>query len=251
MVMLRLLRAEFLKTKRTPFLLTHLIVPIIISGIFLAYYTYSPWDFNDRVTAYLQGVTCGFPIIIGLVCAMAAEQEAKAGQFQEMLTATKTKIIAYLSKLLLLLLFSFGAILLSFGIFSVGFIELLHEDTFGYQFYFIAGCILFVSFAFLYILHFFVSLQFGKGASIGLGIVGSLLVALLLTGLGDGIWSFLPYGWGGHFVSLWTMRASGLDLSTVGIGLQEGIFASVCGTLLALVLSCLWFWRWEGRKTES
>ena len=251
MVMLRLLRAELLKTKRTPFLLTHLIVPIIISGLFLAYYSYSPWNFAWKISGYFQALSCGFPIIIGLVCAMAAEQEANAGHFQGMLTATKIKIVAYLSKLILLLLFSFGAILLSFGIFSVGFIELLHEDTFGYQFYFIAGCILFASFAFLYILHLFVSLHFGKGASIGLGIVGSLIVALLLTGLGDGIWSFIPYGWGGHFISLWEMKASGLDLSTVEIGLQEGIIASVCGTLFALVLSCLWFWKWEGRKTES
>ncbi|MGE7917207.1 lantibiotic immunity ABC transporter MutG family permease subunit [Lysinibacillus xylanilyticus] len=251
MVMLRLLRAELLKTKRTPFLFTHLIVPIIISGMFLAYYTYSPWDFNDRVTAYLQAVACGFPLIIGLVCAMVAEQEATAGHFQEMLTTTKTKIVAFLSKLLLLLLFSFGAILLSIGIFSVGFIELLHEDTFGFQFYVIAGCILFVSYAFLYILHLFVSLHFGKGASIGLGIVESLLVALLLTGLGDGIWSFIPYGWGGHFVSLWALRASGTDLSMLETGLQAGIFASISGTLLALGLSCLWFWKWEGRKSEN
>ncbi|WP_223552776.1 lantibiotic immunity ABC transporter MutG family permease subunit [Lysinibacillus sphaericus] len=249
--MLRLLRAELLKTKRTPFLLTHLIVPIIISGLFLAYYSYSPWNFAWKISGYFQALSCGFPIIIGLVCAMAAEQEANAGHFQGMLTATKIKIVAYLSKLILLLLFSFGAILLSFGIFSIGFIELLHEDTFGYQFYFIAGCILFVSFAFLYILHLFVSLHFGKGASIGLGIVGSLIVALLLTGLGDGIWSFIPYGWGGHFISLWEMKESGLDLSTVEIGLQEGIIASICGTLFALVLSCLWFWKWEGRKTES
>ena len=251
MVMLRLLRAEFLKTKRTPFLLTHLIVPIIISGIFLAYYTYSPWGFNDRVMAYLQGVACGFPIIIGLVCAMAAEQEANTGHFQEMLAATKTKIMAYLSKLVLLLLFSFGAVLLSVGIFSVGFIELLHEDTFGFQFYFIAGCILFVSYVFLYILHLFISLHFGKGASIALGIVESLLVALLLTGLGDGIWSFIPYGWGGHFVSLWTMKESGTDLSMIETGLQAGIIASVSGTFLALALSCLWFWKWEGRKSEN
>ncbi|KOS62742.1 lantibiotic immunity ABC transporter MutG family permease subunit [Lysinibacillus agricola] len=251
MVMLRLLRAEFLKTKRTPFLLIHLFVPIIISGLFLAYYTYSPWDFNGKVSTYFQALACGFPIIIGVVCSMMSEQEATACHFQEMLTASKTKILAFLSKLLLLLLFSFGAILLSIGIFSFGFIELLHEDTFSFQFYVIAGCILFVSFAFLYILHFFVSLHFGKGASIGLGIVGSLLVALLLTGLGEGIWSFIPYGWGGQFVSLWTMKASGLDLSTVEIGLQEGIIASVCGTLLALVLSCLWFWKWEGRKSDN
>ncbi|MFB7155388.1 lantibiotic immunity ABC transporter MutG family permease subunit [Lysinibacillus sp. NPDC056232] len=251
MVMLRLLRAEFLKIKRTPFLLIHLLIPIIISGLFLAYYSYSPWDFNGKVSAYFQALACGFPTIIGLVCSMVSEQEATAGHFQEMLTASKTKIMAFLSKILLLLLFSFGAILLSIGIFSVGFIELLHEDTFSFQFYLIAGCILFVSFVFIYILHFFVSLQFGKGASIGLGIVGSLLVALLLTGIGDGIWSFIPYGWGGHFVSLWTMKASGLDLSTVEIGLQEGIIASVCGTLLALVLSCLWFWKWEGRKSDN
>ena len=251
MVMLRLLRAELLKTKRTPFLLTHLIVPIIISGVFLAYYTYSPWDFNGKVSAYFEGLSCGFPIIIGLVCAMVAEQEATAGHFQEMLKATKTKIVAFLSKLLLLLLFSFGAILLSVGIFSVGFIELLHEDTLGFQFYVIAGCILFVSYVFLYILHLFVSLHFGKGASIGLGMVESLSVALLLTGLGDGIWSFIPYGWGGHFVSLWTLKASGTDLSMLETGLQAGIFASISGTLLALALSCLWFWKWEGRKSEN
>ncbi|MGE7997365.1 lantibiotic immunity ABC transporter MutG family permease subunit [Lysinibacillus sp. NPDC093190] len=251
MVMLRLLRAEFLKIKRTPFLLIHLLVPIIISGLFLAYYSYSPWNFDWKVSAYFQALSCGFPIIIGLVCAMASEQEATAGHFQEMLTASKTKIIAFLSKLLLLLLFSFGAVLLSIGIFSVGFIELLHEDTFNFQFYLIAGCILFASYVFLYILHFFVSLHFGKGASIGLGIVGSLIVALLLTGLGDGIWSFIPYGWGGHFVSLWEMKASGLDLSTVETGLQKGIIASVCGTLLALFLSCLWFWKWEGRKSDN
>lgn len=251
MVMLRLLRAEFLKIKRTPFLRIHLLVPIIISGLFLAYYSYSPWNFAWKISGYFQALSCGFPIIIGLVCAMAAEQEANAGHFQGMLTTTKTKIVAYLSKLLLLLLFSFGAILLSIGIFSVGFIELLHEDTFGYQFYFIAGCILFVGYVFIYILHLFVSLQFGKGASIGLGIVGSLIVALLLTGLGDGIWSYIPYGWCGHFVSLWTIKESGTDLSMIETGLQAGIIASVSGTLLALALSCLWFWKWEGRKTES
>ncbi|MGM7634326.1 lantibiotic immunity ABC transporter MutG family permease subunit [Bacillus sp. Hm123] len=251
MVMLRLLRAEFLKIKRTPFLLIHFLVPIIISGLFLAYYTYSPWYFTEKVSVYFQVLACGFPTIIGLVCAMASEQEATAGHFQEMLTASKIKIMAFLSKLLLLLLFSFGAILLSIGIFSVGFIKLLHEDTFSFYFYLTAGSILFASYAFLYILHFFVSLQFDKGASIGLGIVGSLIVALLLTGLGDGIWSFIPYGWGGHFVSLWAMKASGLDLSTVEIGLQEGIIASVCGTLLALAISCLWFWKWEGRKSDN
>lgn len=251
MVFIRLLRAELLKTKRTPFLLIHLLVPIIISSLFLAYYSYSPWIFDWKVSAYFQTLSCGFPIIIGLVCAMVSEQEAIAGHFQEMLTASRVKIITFISKLLLLLLYSFGAIVLSIGIFSIGFVELLHEDTLGFQFYFMAGCILFASYICLYIFHLFISIHFGKGASIGLGIVEALLVALLLTGLGDGIWSYIPYGWGGHFVELWTLKASGANVSLMEAGLQAGIIACGCGTLLVFMLSCLWFWKWEGRKSEN
>ncbi|MGE7093375.1 lantibiotic immunity ABC transporter MutG family permease subunit [Lysinibacillus sp. NPDC048646] len=251
MVFFRLLRAEFLKSKRTPFLLMHLLVPIIISGLFLAYYSYSPWDFNGKVTAYYQALACGLPIIIGLVCAMSSEQEASAGHFQLMLTATSIKILAFVSKLLHLLLFSFAAILFSILVFSFGFIEILHEDRFDVQFYVIGACILFGSTIFLYILHLFTSLRFGKGASIGLGIVEALLVALLLTGLGDGIWSFIPYGWGGHFISFWALYESGVELSVVHTGLQVGMITCISATLLAFIWACLWFWRWEGRKSEG
>ncbi|WDV07887.1 lantibiotic immunity ABC transporter MutG family permease subunit [Lysinibacillus irui] len=250
MVMLRLLRAECLKTKRTPFLLTHLLVPLIISGIFLAYYTYSPWDFQGKVTAYFQGLACGLPIIIGLVCAMASEQEANAGHFQVMLATTNRKIMTYMAKLLLLLLFSLGAIFLSIAIFSIGFIELLHEVHFDYSFYSMAACILFGSHVIIYILHLFVSLQFGKGASIGLGIVEALLVALLLTGLGDSIWPFLPYGWSGHFISLWIIKSVGMDITLLEASLRHGIIACIGGILVTFILSCLWFWKWEGRASE-
>ena len=248
--MLRLLRAEFLKTKRTPFFLIHLLVPIISSGLFLAYYSYSPWSYSGKVSVYFQTLVCGFPIIIGLVCAMVAEQEAGAGHFQEMLTASKTKILAFISKLLLLLIFGFGALLVSVAIFSLGFIKTLKENQFDYKFYLIGACILFGSQVFIYIFHFIVSLHFGKGASIGLGIVGALLTALLLTGLGDGIWMFIPYGWGGNFIQLWAMKSSGIELSLVETGLQTGIIACICATLLAIIMSCIWFRYWEGRKSE-
>lgn len=248
--MLRLLRAEFLKTKRTPFLFIHLLVPIILSCLFLAYYSYFPWNFNDKISVYFQTLVCGFPIIISLVCAMVAEQEAVAGHFQEMLTATKIKILAFVSKLFLLLIFGFGALLVSVGIFSLGSIEMLKENQFDYKFYLIGVCILFGSQVLLYIFHFIVSLHFSKGASIGLGIVGALLTALLLTGLGDGIWMYIPYGWGGKFIQVWSLKASGIELSLVETGLQTGIITSICATLLALIMSCIWFCYWEGRKSE-
>lgn len=250
MDMLRLLKAECLKTKRTKLLLTHLLVPIAISGLFLAYYSYSPWDSHGKITAYFQGLACGLPIIIGLVCAMASEQEANAGHYQSMLVTTKLKIKAYLSKLVLLLMYSFGAIFMSVAIFSIGFRELLHELDFDYLFYSIAACIIFGSHIIFYILHLFVSLQFGKGASIGLGIVEALLVALLLTGLGDTIWPFLPYGWSGHFVTLWILASAGTNLTWLEASIQTSIVWCLGRIILAFALSCLWFWRWEGRASE-
>ena len=57
----------------------------------------------------------------------------------------KIKIKAYLSKLVLLLMYSFGAIFMSVAIFSIGFRELLHELDFDYLFYSIAACIIFGS----------------------------------------------------------------------------------------------------------
>lgn len=247
--MLRLLRAEFLKTKRTPFFLIHLLVPIVTSGLIIAYYSYSPWNFYDKVSVYFQVLSCGFPIIIGLICAMIAEQEAGAGHFQEMLTATKMKILALFSKFILLLIFGFGAILFSTVLFSFGFIEILHEELLDYKFYVIGASILFGSHVLLYIIHFIVSLHFGKGASIGLGIVGALLTALLITGLGEGIWMFIPYGWGGNIIQLWALKASNTELSIMETGLQVGVFACICGTLLVFIMSCVWFWYWEGRKS--
>lgn len=192
MDMLRLLKAECLKTKRTKLLLTHLLVPIAISGLFLAYYSYSPWDSHGKITAYFQGLACGLPMIIGLVCAMASEQEANAGHYQSMLVTTKLKIKAYLSKLVLLLMYSFGAIFMSVAIFSIGFRELLHELDFDYLFYSIAACIIFGSHIIFYILHLFVSLQFGKGASIGLGIV-------------EALGCFVAYWFRGYYLAVFTV----------------------------------------------
>lgn len=248
---LRLLRADLLKTKRTPFVLLHLLVPLIAAGLFLAYYSYSPWSNMDKVLVYFQVLGCAFPTLIGLICSMASEQEAAAGHFQGMLAASESKIMAYVSKLLILLSFGFGAVLLSCAAFGLGFIGLLQQDRLGISFYLTGAGILLGSNLFLYLLHLFVSLQLGKGSSIGLGIVESLIAALLLTGLGDTIWPFLPCGWGVRLISLWTLYASGSNLSWAGPELYTGMMVCVLATALAFILSCVWFRRWEGRQSDN
>ncbi len=48
----------------------------------------------------------------------------------------------------------------------------------------------------IYLIHLFVGMSFGKGASMGLGIAGSLIAALMITGLGDATWKYIPWAWG-------------------------------------------------------
>ncbi|WP_310829549.1 lantibiotic immunity ABC transporter MutG family permease subunit [Paenibacillus pedocola] len=248
--LLGLLRADLLKTRHTPFIFIHLLAPLAGAGVFLAYYSYSPWSAADKALAFMQSVGCAFPTLIGLVCSMSAEQEANAGQFQGMLAIPATKITAFTSKLLVLLLFGLGAVLFAYVLFGLGFGRVLQQDRLGIPFYITGAVILFGSNVFLYLLHLTVSLRFGRGASIGAGIVGSLIAALMLTGLGDATWAYIPFAWGVRFISIWTIHASGTPLSPALPELNTGITVCMLATVTAVLLSCLWFRRWEGRSTD-
>ncbi|WP_340026455.1 lantibiotic immunity ABC transporter MutG family permease subunit [Paenibacillus sp. FSL K6-1096] len=246
-----LLKADLLKMRRTPFLLIHLLTPLIGAALFMAYYTISSAGEGVKVMAFLQSVACAFPTVIGLVCAMAAEQEATAGGFQGMLVLPAARSTTYASKLLLLLGFSLGAVLLIFVLFSLGFAGLLGQDRHGILFYLTGAVILFASNILLYLVHFALSLRFGRGISIGIGITGSLLAALMLTGLGDILWPYIPFAWGGRFLSLLELRHSGSWQPFADTGLAAGVSVCIAGTIAAGVLSMLWFYKWEGRSADN
>ncbi|AIQ50014.1 hypothetical protein R70723_32140 [Paenibacillus sp. FSL R7-0273] len=248
--LLGLFKADLLKTRRTPFLLLHLLAPLIAVSVFLAYYSYSPWSADDKVLAYLQVLGCALPTLIALVCSMAAEQEALAGRFQGMLALPARRTKVYASKLLLLLLYGLGAILLAAVLFGAGFRYVLGQDGPGMAFYWSSAFILSGSTVFLYLLHGFISLRFGRGPSIGMGITGSLIAALLLTGLGEGIWPYVPFAWAARFTSIWAAASSGTPLSPALSQADTGSLLCVAATLLAAALSCLWFQRWEGRSAD-
>lgn len=246
-----LLRADLLKMRRTPFLLTHLLTPLIGAALFLAYYSFSSASEGVKVMAFMQAVACAFPTLIGLVCAMAADQEAAAGGFQGMLALPASRSTTYASKLLLLLGFSLGAVLFIFVLFSLGFAGILGQDRHGIFFYLTGAVILFASNILLYLVHFALSLRFGRGASIGIGITGSLLAALMLTGLGDILWPYIPFAWGGRLLSLLELHHSGLRLSFAETGLGTGLSICIIGTIAAGLLSMLWFYKWEGRSADN
>lgn len=100
---LRCLRADFLKIKNTALFAAHLAIPFVMAGAFLLYYKISPWDSFGKVQAFFQVMGMGYPFLIGVFCAIIAEQELAAGRYQSMLAVTHRGTV-FFSKLLLLVL---------------------------------------------------------------------------------------------------------------------------------------------------
>lgn len=242
--LIRCMRSDFHKFRHNFMLLIHLLIPLGTAAAFLAYYSISPWKPTLKISGYLEMIGFAFPLIIGLVCSKAIEQEGQAGSFQTMLCGIKSRTITYSSKLIVMLLMGILSIALAIGMFAVGF------KTAPSLVYLKAAGLLIAGSVFLYILHLFVSLQYGRGASIGLGIVESLISALALTGLGDGKWYFIPCTWSArlcdYLVYIWEYPAS----AATGVSeISKWLIIAVPATIVAFVLSLLWFNNWEGRKT--
>lgn len=248
--MMPLIKADIIKLKSTQLIWMHLYVPILGLIIFLAYYSYTPWSSFDKISIYLQVLSIVFPILIGIVTSIVADQESIAGGFQNILIASKVKCLSFISKLVLLLLLgTFSTILATIG-FYVG-SSIMEYNMFPITMYLAVVGILIGSNVFLYILHLFISFRFSKGVSIGIGIVESLATALFLTGMGNGRWPFVPSTWSIRFVGSLLMKYQNSGNMLFDPNLKLGIAISIITTFLSFIVMSVWFTGWEGRRAEE
>ncbi|MBE6088033.1 MAG: lantibiotic immunity ABC transporter MutG family permease subunit [Clostridium beijerinckii] len=255
MKILRLLKADFIKMKHTPFYWIHICLPIIGAIIFLEYYSFSTWNSVNKINGYLEVLSLTFPVLIGIVCSMVIEQEVMAGKFKEMLSIEYGKGMCLLSKILILLLTGLFSLSLAVGIFFAGFQFILRQNTLSLNFYLNIIFIIFGAQIFFYLFHLWLSIKFGSGASIGMGIVESLLSALLITGLGDGIWQWIPCGWSVKFCDNFFIEASNsidnfnkmADINTVFSNSAIGVRNCVLLTIAFGLYLVVWFNFFEGR----
>lgn len=244
----RYLRADFLKIKATALFAAHLAIPVATAGAFLLYYMVSPWDSFDKVQAFYQVVGMGYPFLIGIFCAIIAEQELSAGRYQAMLAVTDRRA-AFLSKLLLLVLSGGFSVSLTSVLFGTGYFFWMKQQVVAYSFYWTAAGMMLGGNLFLYILHLFLAMRFNKGVTIGLGVAESLLSAVLMTGLGDDVWIFVP--------AVWANRLTGYMMfcySTVGgPEVRLGTAAALCTvmTILSFLACEFWVCRWDGVCAEE
>jgi ABC-2 type transport system permease protein len=196
-----------------------------------------------KLTGFIEVLCMAFPLVIGLICGEIADQEVQAGNYQVILSEACSRGIAYMSKLILLLLLSGISLAFTVGIFSAGI------NAIPPWLYFHIVLAAWGANAFLYILHVFIGFRFGRSASIGLGVLGSLISSLMMTGLGDGIWRWIPWAWSAHLCGdiVFSLQNPSETVS-VAADMQNGITVCFVVTVLSLFASLLWFQRWEGSK---
>ncbi|KXZ20117.1 lantibiotic immunity ABC transporter MutG family permease subunit [Bacillus nakamurai] len=252
-LLLRCLKADFQKTKRTSFMWLHLIIPIVCSVVFILYFYGRDQSQFQLYKTFMEAISVALPLLIGMLCGMTASLEEQAGQFKVLLGSTSPKIIAYVSKMLLLIFMNIGSIIMSLIIYLLGLKFILQVPNLSYTIFISGGAWLVVGSIALYFIYFFVSFMFGTGASVLIGGAGLLMTSLMNTGLGDIIWKFNPWAWG--------IRLSGLNgmlqfkeineelkpffIQEINIGALIVIFSIICLFTVGLI----WFSRWEGRKT--
>lgn len=241
----RCICSDFQKFRHTSMLWIHILIPLAAAVLFISYYSGSPWNAEAKISGYFEVIGAAFPLMIGLIIGKGVEQERQSGNFQTMLCGVKSRSVAYTSKLFVLLLPGMIAIAIAIGVFAAGFQtvpEILYVKAAGFL---IAGSV------FLYILHLFVSFQFGRGASIGLGIMESLISALALTGLGDGRWYYIPCTWSARLcdclVYIWINPSQAIGYAE----LEKCMAVAIPATIAAFAISLFWFQRWEGSRSNE
>lgn len=243
----RYLSADVIKIKRSPALWMHFLIPVIGTFLFLIIYAFQRDKVGDAITSFLGSMMAAFPVLIGIVTGLSAEQEAEAGNSQELLFHP-SRLQALFSKIVLFFLLGGMSMLLAVFGFALSFSAAFHVTFFSTLTYLKIILTMLLCNLITYLIHWFFGMRFGRNISIGVGIVEAVLGMLLLTVLGDAIWPLVPCAW-----SFRLLRAF-LTCGNLSVNFGGKMLAMVTIpvlTIFTLLLLILWFLHWEGNKAEE
>lgn len=201
----------------------------------------------EKTAVFFQILAAAFPFVTGVVCVVTAEQEETAGHVQNLLTLP-CRLQVILSKYLILICGALAAVLLSTFIYCAFLSWHTADIQLSYKTLVIQPIVLWLGSLVLYSIHLFTAFRFGKNLCIGLGAAGSLLAALMQTGLGTGLWYKIPYGWASHFVTF-AMNTSARSGVPDSRELKTAVVSCTLITLVSIILLFIWFSRYEGKHT--
>lgn len=248
----RLWRAEQVKSRRTSNVWMHLLVPIMISSLFLLYYSFSQVNSETKWEAFIQLLAIGFPFMISIVVSIAVDQERQNG-FVALLAGIPNKKMVIVVKILRLFCLGSLSLACTFIIFIAG-MYMQSTSPIDLMYCIISAAIIMLSVLLLYIAHWFVDLRFSRNYSIALGLVGSLIAAVFMTGLGDGLWPFAPSSWPVRYISYYMVYNQSTDVaifSQIRQTIMNSVTIDVVITCISLITFFIWFKKWEGENADD
>jgi lantibiotic transport system permease protein len=256
---LRILKSEWLKTKRSPGRWMIFIIPVLTAMIFIWYFSKLTLSNDIQVKIYQSffefWTALVIPVSTGVLAGLIVQQEEFAGNFIALLGSPFSRTSHYLGKLVILILQTIVSSMSAVFSLLCG-LKLFLEIDVPYSHFLLAVLTTEAGLLPLLALHLWIGMAYGFGAAIGLGSGGVILAALVgATSLGNKIWPFVPWAWPvrlslmpGHFFP-------GMDLPTSITSLtffwHQTLMSVVLSALLFVFLvtgGCIWFNKWEGRK---
>lgn len=246
-MIIRHIKADLMRLKGTGFGLIHILIPLLMVTVFIAYYSFAGWSQENQIVGFFSCLGIGLPVIVALLCTIVTDQELGAGVYQQMLT-TPDRITSFSSKLIIMTVCGAAAVFATALLFGLGNCYLLGHNIVNMKYYVSAGGAFLLECVVLYTLHLFLAFVFSKGVTIMLGLVEGLLSALLQTSLGDSSWQWVPCEWGTRLMHNYLLRLIyGKDMET---GCNTALINCIVMSIVVLVLYIIWCRRWEGTHTE-
>lgn len=239
------IHSELIKTKHTPFMALHVIVPLMGTLLFVLYYSmYINVPDSEKLNLILEITSTIFPLLISVIVGMNVASEEKASHFQTLL-AVRCRSKLLLAKLIVLYSAGLTSLFFMFTLFGFGisFMKLtrgLPLNMFVFNMFVQAVIGLAFCNLILYIFHLFLNLKFGLGISFLWGVFECLQSILYSNIELRGIWRYIPFSWSMNWVH------DTLHHKLAAYAAQWWLIAIL--TVCILLLTMRWFSYLEGRK---
>lgn len=251
---LKCVKGNIYKSVHAKLLLVHVLVPLIGIVAFGGYYSISPLGEMDKIFLFVLAVSMAYPLMIGIVVSMLYEMDLKAGGFANLLIVPYSKVTAHLGNLFSLLLLGLVACAVTFLGFGLVF-RLLGYTSFGVKDYLLFTFLMLGTNLAAYVIQYIVCFLFGKGVSLGIGIIGLLLAPLMYLGMGAPIWKYIPWSYGMrisayHFVLFRGLKSG--DITGYSMeNFQAGVRFVIGVTAVIVVVFIVWSKYWQNNRTAE
>ena len=101
---LRCVRADYLKAKRSMLNVIYIIVPLILALAFAGYFHISSWNRTLKISAFFEMLGIIYPFLVGIIVGIIAQRESQAGHYQFILSTVPSRTHIYIGELCFLLI---------------------------------------------------------------------------------------------------------------------------------------------------